>query len=443
MSLDFHELRTVHSVVYDVYNIRKYGATGGADDSAAISKCIEDCRSKGGGIVYFPAGEWSAQEIPVYSNVQFRGAGWNNTKIKLKNSANYPLFYYGGSGSLEMAGWTDMMLEGLGRTAQDGINLGNATSWQFSDNRGVRIYNFKEGVRGSQNDRRPFWTSCQFWNNDMGYYVINNHPHFNFCDVRDNNYGITGMVLYDMQINGTIIIRNNYGLVAQNGGSINQCLITNTSLFGNYIAGAKVNQRVHFGDCYLIAGVNQQPGCYGVWFESNDSEWIGGLVRGEGVSGFNDCAFVIRGSENVMIKGVQFDIDNFVRTVDTQSYYRRLSITDNVGTTRGYFSKLAIQNANGVQMSSISNNQIDITTPTLLADTDGVIDLPLGSTVSGNNINGNMIQCLDAGYLPYAIKADARSSIVTHNNIRRTSGISLTTDANTIYKDNRLPNGIN
>lgn len=47
MSLDFHELRTVHSVVYDVYNIRKYGATGGADDSAAISRCIEDCRSKG------------------------------------------------------------------------------------------------------------------------------------------------------------------------------------------------------------------------------------------------------------------------------------------------------------------------------------------------------------------------------------------------------------
>lgn len=230
--------------IFDLSNSR-YGATGGEDDTNAFLNAIDDASIRGG-IIYVPPGTWKAKNIPVLSNVRFIGAGWDSSIIKLVDGSTDPLFKYGESSACNMAGWEHLTLEGLGTTGPDCIDMSLATIWQLSNNKGLRITNFKKGVYGSQNDRRPFFSGCQFWNNDVGYYVIRNHPHFSLCDIRDNNYGISGLNLYDMQIDQTIIIRNNYGIVPDAGGSFSQSLVTNTSIFGNYILGAKAGSRVVF-----------------------------------------------------------------------------------------------------------------------------------------------------------------------------------------------------
>lgn len=420
----------------------KYGATGGSDDTLAFENAVDDASVKGG-VVYVPPGLWRAQGLPALSNVRYVGAGWNATTIKLVDGATEPLFNYDTANTCEMAGWSYMALEGIGASGPDGIDMSAATSWQFSTNEGLRITNFRKGVIGSQNDRRPFFSGCQFWSNDAGFYVLNNHPHFSLCDIRDNNYGITGLTIYDMQIDQTVIIRNNYGLVPDAGGSISQTLITNTSIFGNYILGSRVGTRVFFDGCLLVAGLNQDAASVGVEFVGAGSQWNGGVVRGEGVNGFGDYAFVINTGNDVAIRGAYVNIDNFVRTNPAITVYRRIQIQNNFGTIRGRLAKLDISGTNGVQSTVISGNTIEIpATGGLLTGSDGIIEVQTASTVSGNNITDNCIHCLDAAYAAYAIQGDLRSAVVSGNLIRQTSGVNATnSDINTLYAQNRLPSG--
>lgn len=426
-----------------VYDITTYGAKTGTDASSAIKEAVAAAVADNGGIVYFPPGEWLAQDISVISNIRFVGAGWNSTKVKLVNGATAPLFRFKSAAVCEMAGWEHLTLEGLGTTGPDGIDMSLATSWQFSNNEGLRITNFKKGVYGSQNDRRPFFSGCQLWANDAGYYVINNHPHFNLCDIRDNNYGITGLTLYDMQIDQTAIVRNNYGLVPDTGGSITQTSLTNCYIFGNYILGAKVKDRVFFNGCLLAAGLNQDVNSVGIEFTGIGSHWNGGTIRGEGVTGFGDAAFVINTTTDVSICNSYVNMNNFIRTNPALTSFRRISIQNNFGTVRGYFAKLFVTGSNGVQATVISGNTLEIpSTGGLLTASDGIIDINTASTVSGNSINDNIFHCLDAAYAAYAIQGDIRSAIVTGNLIRQTAGINVTnSDINTVYAQNRLPTG--
>lgn len=416
--------------------------SNGSDDSEMLESIITQAAIYGG-VLSFPPGTWYAEDLTIKSNVSFKGAGWQATSIKLKAGATQPLFRFKESATCEQAGWFDMLLEGIGTTGPDGIDMSAATSWQFSNNEGIRIYNFKKGVYGSQNDRRPFFHGCQFWNNDIGYYVINNHPHFSMCDIRDNNYGISGLTLYDMQIDQTAIVRNNYGIVPDTGGSITQTSITNCYIFGNYILGAKVKDRVFFNGCLLTAGLNQDAASVGIEFTGIGSHWSGGTIRGEGVTGFGDAAFVINTTTDVSICNSYLNMNNFIRTNPDLTSFRRISIQNNFGTIRGYFAKLFVTGGNGVQTTVISGNTLEIpATGGLLTGSDGIIDINTASTVSGNRISDNIFHCLDAGYAAYAIQGDFRSAIVTGNLIRQTAGVNLTNrDINTVYGQNRLPTG--
>lgn len=432
--------KTPFNVIDDAVSVEDTGATGSGDDSEAIERAAYKA-SRRGGIVYFPPGVIRAQNISVYSNVRFVGQGWNATTVKLIDGATEPLFRYKTSGDCQMAGWAHMTLEGAGTDQQDGIDMSSATSWQFSNNEGLRITNFKKGFYGSQNDRRPSFSGCQFWGNDAAYYVINNHPHFNLCDIRDNNYGVTGLTLYDMQIDQTVLVRNNYGIVPDDGGTISQALITNTSIFGNYFVGARVDARVSFDGCILVAGSGQDSSSIGIEFKGQGSHWNGGVVRGEGVTGFGDAAFVINVIGDVAISDAYVNIDNFVRTNDALTTFRRIQIQNNRGTIRGYFARLKITGTNGVQTTNITGNTIEIpATGGLLTGSDGIIEVQTASTTAGNSINDNIIHCLDAAYSAYAIQGDIRSAIVTGNIIRNTAGVNPTnSDINTVYAQNRLP----
>lgn len=63
---------------FEVFNVTGYGATGGGekDDTAAIKKAIGDCDSAGGGIVFFPNGDYRISEsLVVPSFVTLLGVG--------------------------------------------------------------------------------------------------------------------------------------------------------------------------------------------------------------------------------------------------------------------------------------------------------------------------------------------------------------------------------
>lgn len=415
--------------------------SNGVDDSEIIEFLIAQA-TKVGGVVFFPPGTWYAENLTVQSNVSFKGANWDSTTLKLKSDATLPLFKYKSSDDCQMAGWSNMMLEGLGTTGPDGIDMSEALSWQFSNNEGLRITNFRKGVIGSQNDRRPFFYASQFWANDVGYYVINNHPHFSLCDFRDNNYGISGITLYDMSIDQTAIVRNNYGIVPDTGGSLAQTTITASYIFGNYILGARVNERVVFDGCVLVAGTNQDAASVGIEFLGTGSSFCGGMVKGEGVAGFGDTAILIDAPGDVTITDVYVNMDNFIRTNPSRGTYRRLKITDNYGTIRGAFANLD-GNSGGIQGSIISGNTIEIpATGGLLTASDGVIEVGRTDTSAANNISHNTIHCLDAAYAAYAVQGDFRGSILTGNIIRRTAGVNVvTSDADMRFDGNKLPSG--
>jgi len=55
------------------YNVKDYGATGKKEVNAqaSIQKAIDACAANGGGMVYFPAGEYSSGTIHLKSNIRF------------------------------------------------------------------------------------------------------------------------------------------------------------------------------------------------------------------------------------------------------------------------------------------------------------------------------------------------------------------------------------
>lgn len=76
------------------YDVKEYGAVGDgvADDSVAILAAISAAQPVKG-TVYFPPGIYrTSQTVPIYSDMDYVGAGVGATTIKLANSANVDLF---------------------------------------------------------------------------------------------------------------------------------------------------------------------------------------------------------------------------------------------------------------------------------------------------------------------------------------------------------------
>jgi hypothetical protein len=67
-----------------------YGATGDGttDDSASIQDAIDTCNAAGGGVVFFPAGEYRAKNLLLKTGVTLTGEG-NGSLLKLTDDAYY------------------------------------------------------------------------------------------------------------------------------------------------------------------------------------------------------------------------------------------------------------------------------------------------------------------------------------------------------------------
>lgn len=83
---------TVHaaSMVEGVYDVKDFGAVGDGttDDTSSIAAAIAACHTGGGGMVYFPPGNYLTGPQTLGSNMQVIGAGIGTTVLTLKNGSN-------------------------------------------------------------------------------------------------------------------------------------------------------------------------------------------------------------------------------------------------------------------------------------------------------------------------------------------------------------------
>ncbi len=81
-----------------VFNVRDYGATGQKDTNAqaAIQKTIDACAAAGGGMVYFPPGQYSSGTLHLKSHVRLHiEAGATLLSIKEKSAFDKDALIYG------------------------------------------------------------------------------------------------------------------------------------------------------------------------------------------------------------------------------------------------------------------------------------------------------------------------------------------------------------
>lgn len=433
----------------EVFNITapEFGATGGPDDSVAVQRAAEKASVKGG-VVYIPAGQWRFDDIPVFDNVDYVGAGWRATKISPVFGSSNSIFRYMDSGELQGGSFSNMYLYGNGTDQGHGIDLSSGSKWEFSPgNRGLRIENCNIGLYGTANNRRPYISESYMWNNNIGIYSSGNHIQLDSIDFRGNSIGLSGDAMYDMQVDNCSFVRNTHGVLPDDfsgGGSIQQTTFTGCMFFGNYQGAAVVDARVRFTNCHLIytSEASTESDCFGVYFDGSDCGWEGGIVRAETGDGFGDYAFIIDSAENCIIQGVTFNIARFARTEPARSTYRRIKIDNNAGNvTHGRFAFLQV-GVNGFQGCSVSGNLIGITGEQAdyvsdLTTGDGFLEVDVSHPFIGNMFCNNVFHTLNNGILAYAYDLDANGCIVTGNICRKTAGFNLSsTDADTVNENN-------
>ena len=419
-----------------IYNILNYGATGGDDDSLAVESAVISASLNGGGTVYFPPGTWRIQDVTVKSKVRFAGANWDSTRVSPVVGSTVAMFRYKESNVCSMTGWEDMYMRGLGTTEVDAIDMSSASEWVFSTNSGLKIELFKTGIVGAQQDRRPYFYGCNFWENDIGYFTNGDHTQFLKCDFRRNRIGLSGQAMYDVQITDCSFVRNDYGILPN--GTIQQSQITASHFFANVFGGAFVDDRCTFSNCLVTASAGMDATSYGIYFNGSRSSWLGGTVESEsGTSGFGDYAFIIDAPQDCSIRNTVFDIDNFARTEPARATYRRLNFSGNTGVVRGKFLDLQV-GANGFQGTQITDNNIEsAAASTLLTTGDAMIEIDLSNALYSNRISGNTFYTDTAAYLAHSLKINANGCIVKDNMARGTAGFNLTaTNADTVDVNN-------
>lgn len=422
-------------------NIKDMGATDGSN----ITNIIEDCNNylrTIGGEIYFPSGTYYLENAEILSNVRYVGAGWKNSILRLPAGATNPMFAVKTQDLVvEMSGFEHLTLQGIGTSGPKGIDFSKASYWHFGAISHCRIKEFSTGMYGSARDRRPYISFSQFWDNDVGYFTNGDHTQFHSCDFRGNRIGLSGNLMYDMQINNVTFAYNQHGVLPDNGaggGSIQQTIFTNCQFFANTLGGATVHARVTFSNCLLAAatGTNLTTS-FGVKFLGFHSAWIGGIVNQEVTTAwFGDAVFLLYGESDNCIKDVEFVCRDFIKTNPLARQQRHI-ISGNNGFCRGRFA-LCESDVNGNQGLVITNNTIKVvTSDTTLIAGQGIIEIDTMHPNVGSIIMGNVIQSQEASMPADAIRADLRGSICKNNIVRNVSTIVATaTSASTINTEN-------
>lgn len=417
----------------------------GAKPGTDISNIIEDANNylrTTGGEIYIPSGTYYLQDAEILSNVKYKGAGWKSTVLALPAGATKDMFIVKEQDVvIEMSGFEDLHLKGLGKSGPNGINMSKASYWHFGHVKKCRIENFNIGLRGSARDRRPYMSFCQFWLNEVGYYAAGDHPQILSCDFRQNTIGLSGDKMYDMQVCNTTFAYNTNGVLPDPAialSYIRQTLFTSCQFFSNTIGGATVGGRVTFSNCLMAAanGIDLDTS-FGVKFIEPHSAWLGGIVNQEiPQAWFGDAVFLINTGSDICIKDVEFVSRHFIKTSASKTHQRHI-FSGNNGFCRGKFLSI-LSDVNGNQGLSITGNSIQVSpVDTLLTTGDGIIEIDKAHPSIGNIIKDNVIQSLTANFPANSIKADMRQSICKNNITRNVAAIVATvTNAGTVNTEN-------
>ena len=143
-----------HRGAYGVWNARERGCIGNgtADDTAAIAAMFSAVQSAGGGTVEFPAGVYITSQPLLYSsNIKIKGAGANQTIIRLKaGTYTEPNSHVGGLSLLNRVslGQINLEVEGItfdgnrANVTQSGsVNANVSHMVDIRDTNRVRIVN--------------------------------------------------------------------------------------------------------------------------------------------------------------------------------------------------------------------------------------------------------------------------------------------------------------
>jgi hypothetical protein len=369
-------------------------------------------------VVYFPAGSYRAQALPVYSGVTYMGAGPGASKIGLLGAATTDHLFKIGSGTFARLGWVGLELVGGGTLLYDGINLSAATQVSHFVIRDCDINGFRRGYSGSLDDRWGPVHNTRFWNCETGAHVVNNHPTFVDCDFRLNTTGIGGAVLYDSQITACRFAYNTNGIVVT---ALDYCNITGNLFYLN----SAVNVRVRFGctvtgNRFVSAGAGADVGVDAVGYSNTIN---GNHFDDAGSPGW--LAAVRVGAVTNVVSGNAFNCSGKAVVFDASTgIVLYTSIHGN--TFRGLAQPISVAGAFNVYYNTVSDNVFQFTGN---IGTDALVAIPNTLGV-GNVFTGNMAR--NEGTCGAWLSTDGRATIVTNNRLRQ-AGITLTaTDADTI-----------
>lgn len=321
-SYGFSQLKTQFGVMF---NVKTYGAVGDGttDDSTACQAAISACATAGGGIVYFPPGNFrmTAAGLTVStSSVELRGAGEYATYVSVAQNAvmaNGAIYLHGNSASRNLVrhqmvsnmtvcmGPTDGSA-GAGSGTTPGIKCDYVT---FARVENVRIFGFQQNIRLFQSNNfrtrnvhiAPLASTATCY----GIFVDNTGN-----SVATENYSVN--ITYT-NIDGTgATSATKYGIYCGNGGAIQDLFIehveTDVCTYGIYLDGTSATTQVLASDCHLLRCVMDQC-IYGLYVTSL-------YPSGGGQVDVDSCYYsspasansgiYVTGSSGVHIRGFQF-----------------------------------------------------------------------------------------------------------------------------------------
>lgn len=257
--------------------------TGARDSSRAFQRAAASANNAGGGVVVAPPGTYKVAALPLYSGVTYDNRGRTFTTTGADHMFKAVAGAMRGGGILGGRYFGNATNTGSFDGTVDCINMAAATSCDqttvFSQ---MYAEKFRNAYYGSLDDRDPRIDNNDFYGNNAGIWVVNNHPYLTGeNDIRSNNYGLTGNVLYDMNVTGQKFAYNQYNIAAQSGGSIQNCSFTGCTIAFGVVVGAQLGS-----GCSVVGGFLLAPstGTAGIGIEAVGSGGI--IVNGVTVQSF-------------------------------------------------------------------------------------------------------------------------------------------------------------
>lgn len=409
----------------DSVNVKDFGAKGDGitDDTIAIQNAIN--AGKAG--IYFPSGTYiTSSPLMIPSGTKIIGASQKSTIISNTSSDVFELT--GNEGIVFKS------LSIIGNERQNiAINCENIVALESMILEDLYIDNFFIGYKGSQNDRFIPIYNCRFWNNKYGIYIVNNHPRIYASEFRYNEYGIYGMVMFDIELLYNKLSYNDYGIYSETNSR--NVLIAGNMFYRNNIQGLNIGQPLpedsYNLDNSLITGniFRGSPGQIGIVVNGNVLNIVGNLFTYVSHPGFDYCIKVTDVPKSYVNISDNIIQGNYGIYIETD--FKDSSISNNIITSNNPIKiTSAVSDTTNLK---INNNTIGISNPTENALIQ--IDKPSAPDQRLMIANNTLTSSKSSAY---AIEIYGDYTMIINNISQGTLGLnnlSVTSD-NAIIKDN-------